>query len=270
MGGRVLSSGKYNKLYVSNLDLASWTILPTPSYWFSLTTFNSMLLLLGGIDTATEEFTNQVWSSKDGKKWEVGVVPAMLSKRISTSAASVANPKIIVVAGGEKEGYIPTGNVEVFVEDEWTAIQSIPKRCYDIKFNIYYGKIYLLGGYGQDSTFVYWTDVKSILNVVKEARPKTPKSAIWGKFDLPLPCSNTVSFGQQFITIGTEVGIDNTKIHARYPPKKTWVHVGNIPADLRNIYSVLVSSKEMVMIGTDNESQKKRIRRVFKASLKCQ
>ena len=219
VGGRVLSSGMYAKLFVSSTDLKSWTILTTPNYWFALTTFNDMLVLLGGVEMATEEFTNRIWGSRDGKKWEEDVLPSMQTKRISTSAITIADLECIIVAGGEKEGYIPTGVVEVFVDNEWTSVQPLPKRCYDIKFTIHYEKIYILGGYGQDSNFVYWSDVKSVIKASKEPHTKSSKVSLWGKFDLPLLCSNTVSFGQQFMTMGIEMGIDSTKIHARYPLK---------------------------------------------------
>ncbi len=268
VGGRVLSSGKYSKLYVSGTDLKSWSTLTTPSYWFALTTFESKLLLLGGVEKATEEFTNKTWTTDDDKKWTPNVLPPMRTKRISASAVTTANPECVIVAGGEKENYIPTSLVEVFVDEQWSAVQPLPKRCYDIKFTIHYGKMYLLGGYGQDNNFVYWSDVKSIINAPKEPRTKGPKVSLWGKFNLPLQCSNTASFGQQLITMGMEVGIDCTKIHARFPLKKMWVHVGNIPADLRNIYTAVLPTHEMVVIGVDRDSQKKRKRRVFKASLK--
>ena len=268
VGGRVFSSGKYTKLFVSSIDLKTWSMLTTPSYWFALTTFESEIVLLGGVEKATEEFTNKIWSSENGKKWNPNILPPLRTKRISASAVTTADPECIIVAGGEKEGFIPTGLVEVYVDGEWAAVQPLPKRCYDIKFTIHYGKIYLLGGYGQDSNFVYWSDVHSIINAPKEHRTKGPKVSLWGRFELPLQCSNTASFGQQLITMGVELGIDCTKIHARFPPKKVWVHVGNIPADLRNIYTTILPTREMVVIGVDRDTQKKKKRRVFKASLK--
>ena len=264
----MFSSGKYTRLFVSSTDLKSWSVITTPNYWFALTTFESELILLGGVEKSTEEFTNKVWCSENGKKWNSNIVPPMRTKRISASAVTAGNPESIIVAGGEKEGFIPTGLVEVFVNDEWATVQPLPKRCYDIKFTLHYGKIYLLGGYGQDSNFVYWSDIKSVIEAPKEALVKGPKVSLWGKFDLPLQCSNATSFGQQLITMGLEVGIDHTKIHARFPHKKVWVHVGNIPADLRNIYTIVLPTHEMVVIGVDSDSQKNRKRRVFKATLK--
>ena len=119
VGGRHLSSGNHAKLYVSSADLASWMVVATPSYYFALTTYNSQLVVAGGMDVATEEITNKLWTSSNGTYWQ-STLPPMPTKRISASAMSLRHPECIIVAGGEKSDDFPCGIVEVYWEKQWS------------------------------------------------------------------------------------------------------------------------------------------------------
>lgn len=263
--GRLLSSGNYAKLFRSSPDLKSWTTLATPSYWFALATYLSQLVLVGGIEVATKEMTNKLWTSDNGTRWKSSL-PPMPAVRSATSAVSVGDPECLVVAGGEKQDHIPSTVVEVLVNDQWTSLQSLPKRCYDIKFSSHNGILHLMGGYGQDTTFMYWCKISSIQQVAQNREGK--KFQLWNRFNLPLLCSCSASFGQQLIVLGILIGLDCTKIYAHLSGKRAWVHVGNMPSELRNIFSINFHTQHLVVIGADEDSHKRRKRKVFKLSLK--
>lgn len=267
MGGRHLSSGNHAKLYVSSTELSSWTVLATPSYYFSLTTHHSQLVIAGGIEVVTDEVTNRLWTSSTGNSWQQ-TLPPMPTKRMCTSAISIKHPECIVVAGGEKSDFQPSGVVEVFLEQDWSIVQPLPKKFYDIKFTLHSGKIYLLGGFGQDHNVIYWCDVKSLASTCMEAREKKEKPAtLWSRFSIPTRCSCLASFGQQLIAIGLVMGIDCSQVMAHFSKNKSWVNVSDMPVELRNAVCIVLPGQQLVVIGVDEETQKISKRKIFKATL---
>lgn len=263
--GRFLSSGSPDKLYQSSYDLKSWTALTTPTYWFALATYLSRLVLVGGVDSATDEMTRKLWTSADGSEWREDH-PPLPAPRASASAISVGDPECLVVAGGEKWQYQQCSLVEVLSEGRWSTVQPLPKRCYDLKLSSHRGVIYVMGGYGQDHTFFYWCKVKSLVRP-KQMRDEK-KVQIWNRYSLPVICSSAASFGGQLVVLGIAIGLNYTKVYAHDTPTESWVHVGKMPLDLRNTFSMRLSTGQLVVIGVDDDSQRNKVRKVFKASLR--
>lgn len=267
VGGRHFSSGNNAKLYVSSTELTSWSVLTTPTYYFALTTYQSQLVLVGGIDVSSQQVTDQLLTSSNGNSWQP-TLPPMPTKRVSCSAISTKSPECIVVAGGEKSDYIQSGIVEVLLEQQWSTVQPLPKKFYDIKFTLHYTKIYLMGGFGQDHNMIYWCDVKALVATCKDTREKKSKPLpLWSRFGIPYKCSSLASYGQQLIAIGLIMGIDCTRILAHFPKNKTWVCVGDMPVELRNTVSLVLPEQALVVMGVDEEAQKIGKRKVFKATL---
>lgn len=271
VSGRHFSSGNHAKLYVSSPEMTSWSIIPTPTYYFALTTYQSQLVLAGGIDVSSQQVIDQLLTSSNGKSWQP-TLPPMPTKRVSCSAITTKNPECILVAGGEKSDYIQSGLVEVLLENHWSSVQALPKKFYDIKFTLHCSKIYLLGGFGQDHNMIYWCDVKALVVACKESRDSREKKApkpppLWSRFSIPNKCSSLASYGQQLVAIGLVMGIDWTKILAHFPKNKSWVGVGDMPVDLRNTVSLVLPHHVLVVMGVDEEAQKIGKRKVFKATL---
>jgi hypothetical protein len=248
--------------------MTSWSVLAIPTYHSALTTYQSQLVLAGGIDVSSQQVTNQLLTSPNGKTWQP-TLPPMPTKRSHCSAITTRNPEVIIVAGGEKSDYLPCGNVEVFLENQWSTVQALPKKFYDIKFSIHNAKIYLMGGFGQDHNIIYWCEVKDLVNtgkVVLEKKSKPP--SLWSRFAIPNKCSSLASFGQQLVAIGIVAGIDNTKVIAHYPKNKAWVGVGDMPLELRNTVSIVLSQNNvLVVMGVDEEAQRIGKRKIFTATI---
>lgn len=217
---------------------------------------------------SSEEVTNELLTSSNGNSWKP-TLPPMPTKRTSCSALTTRNPEYIIVAGGDKSDYLPSGNVEVLVEQQWATVQALPKKFYDIKFTIHSAKIYLLGGFGQDHNMIYWCDMKSLVSICKESLEKdsTKPSPLWSRFAIPNKCSSLASYGQQLVAIGMVAGIDHTKIIAHFPTNKTWVGVGDMSLELRNTVSLVLPNKVLVVIGVDEEAQRIGKRKIFTATL---
>lgn len=216
---------------------------------------------------STDQVTNELLTSNNGNSWKP-TLPPMPTKRTSCSAITTRNPECIIVAGGEKSDYIPSGNVEVFLEQQWSSVQALPKKFYDIKFTIHCAKIYLLGGFGQDHNMIYWCDVKALVITCKESLEKKSKpSPLWSRFAIPNKCSSLASYGQQLVAIGMMAGIDHTKVIAHFPRNKTWVGVGDMSLELRNTVSLVLPNNVLVVLGVDEEAQKIGKRKIFRATL---
>ena len=105
-----------------NLDADKWTKLPDcHRQSFTLTFVNGLVTVVGGMHYGN--YTNTLLSLKEegGKKW-VEHFPPMPTKRKFTAAVSTG--KILVVAGGEGEGYIRLTTVEVMNTDthKWSTL----------------------------------------------------------------------------------------------------------------------------------------------------
>ena len=166
----------------------------------------------------------------------------------------------------------PIGIVEVFLENQWSLVQPLPKKFYDIKFSLHKHKVYLLGGFGQDHNTIYWCEVRNLVTTCRKTRGrnalKTPPP-LWSRFNIPVQCSSLASFGQQMVAIGTVIGVDYTQAFGHFSKEKCWVTVGEMPVDLRNTASIAISERELVVIGVDQECQEvsQRERKIFVATL---
>ena len=266
VSGRVMSSGQCCKIYKSSTDFKSWTAHTTPSYWFALATYNHQLVLIGGIEVATREMTNKLWTSDAGVKWKP-FYPALPSMRCGAAAITLGDPEYLVVVGGERKDHLPCALVEIFKDDMWHTVDSIPRRCYDVKFSVHNEVLYLMGGSGQDNPRMYWCRVTALRRMTEKGE-EMKKFMLWNRATLPLLCSCPVSFGQNLLVFGVVIGLDCTKVYAFSHQKRCWVHVGNLPSEIRNICAVNLHSESLMVIGVDEESRKQNKRKVFKLSLK--
>lgn len=264
-----MSSGNCAKIYQSSPDLNTWTTVATPTYWFALATFKSQLVLLGGMEASTDEMTRKVWAGDGGGQWDSSL-PQLMSLRSAASAVNVGSPECLILAGGERKDFMPCTLVEVLAEGQWLQLEPLPKRCYDIKFSCHNGMLHLMGGHGQDSSFMYWCKVSSIQRIVKENKSESRKFPLWNRSTLPLMCSSSASFGKQLIVFGVLVGLDITKVYAYENGSKIWVHVGNLPGpmEIRNLFTLNFSAQQLVVIGVDDDTQRLHKRKLFKLSLR--
>ena len=52
------------------------------------------------------------------------------------------------MAGGVGVGGSVLDTVEVLVEGQWSAVQPLPGKCYDLKSAVHKGRLYFMGGDG--------------------------------------------------------------------------------------------------------------------------
>ena len=70
------SAGLY--IYTPTTDM--WDLVDTPVYWFTLTTYHSLLMLVRGREYSfSNEFTNELWTLSEHGQWQE-TLPPMISK----------------------------------------------------------------------------------------------------------------------------------------------------------------------------------------------
>ena len=236
----VLSS----RLLIYSLAKNSWDMLRTPTKWFSLSTYHSQLVLVGGKDpTRMGSATNRLWVL-DGQSHWTQPLPPMLTKCYGASAVSTGNH--LIVAGGLSDED-PLDIVQVYNGHEWMRAQSLPKACYFIKCALDKDKKwYLAGGVGQGRD-VYHTSLESLIATTNLEDIK--QISAWQKLpNVPLLKSTPVAFGKQLLAVG---GGDpcSSVILAYASHTNSWVHVGNLPVACYSTCTIVLPTGELLMVG---------------------
>lgn len=98
---------------------------------FTLATYNSQLVLVGGVNGNGED-VNGLLVSSDGIDWQQSL-PPMPTRRHGVLAVNTGSPECLIVMGGYVgEEYLCTTTVEVLLEDQWSTVQPIPFSLYRI------------------------------------------------------------------------------------------------------------------------------------------
>ena len=215
----------------------SWTATDTPIYQYALTTYDSHLLLVGGIEYPSNQITNKIYSMIDGEFKEL--LPPMKEKRESTAA--VSSGSVLAVAGG-RGGSAILSSVEVYNNGQWTSGQSLPDACYDMKSVFHGDKWVLIGG-----TKVYCVSLQSLVSGTEQSPWETLP-------DVPFPNSAAAVFGGRILSIGGgNYSNPTSSIYAYSPDTQSWIHVGDLPTPLRNTCAIVVPSGELIVLGGDKK-----------------
>ena len=243
--------------FSSIADLHTWTTLTTPTTNYALTTYNSKLVLAGGKEISTATITNKLWTGDAEGNWQTSL-PPMPTKRYSSSAINVEGADCLIVVGGVgKEGEI-INTVEVLVQEQWSVVQQPqPMKQPYVKLCLHNGYLYYVVGGLRSS--IFYCKVESLIYACY-SNPGT----LWYRMNVD-PSINLASFGQ-LISIGgiLKDGTVSSKIFAYSTITNNWIYMGDLPVPLRNTYSVVLPTGELMVTGQYNEY----IRRTFKASLK--
>ena len=262
-GGDTPPSQNPYKLFISS-DLKSWDVFNTPTRYYALTTYHSQLVLIGGMRRNWDP-TNKVWTTGAERiKWQLSL-PPMKTSRYSSSAINTrckqSLTECIVVSGGMEKHNTQLNTVEVFVQGEWSIVQSLPRKCSFIKCTIHDGILYLMGSENQQQNFVFYCKLDSLLSSLQS------NDTLWKTSQVPCKHSSCVTFHHHLVSVGgtPSSSSSSSDIHAYSPLTRSWLYVGDLPIELDSA-STVISTGELVVIGgrTYNSFSCK----VFKASLK--
>lgn len=213
--------------------------MDAPTGEFGLTTYNSQLVLVGGVEMPTKQYHNNspisdLWLSSDGRHWERTLPPMLAARYRPLTVNTGTTPECLVVAGGYENP-----EVEVYRDGKWSFVTSLPFDCDVLSSTIHNGAWFVGGGktndstHAFDSTFVY-CDVKVLVSAAKK-----------GANDSKLLKKSPISFHDELLLASYEEElfiIENSsgKISAYSPCSQCWIHMGNTPGQL-SMGSAIVS-----------------------------
>ena len=231
----------------------SWTTTDTPTYCYALTTYDSHLLLVGGIEYLSGQVTNKIYTMIDGEFKEL--LPPMKEKRSLSSV--VSSGSVLAVAGGHGDSG-PLSSVEVYNNGR-TSGQSLPDACYYMK-SVFHGDKWILIGGTRQGTKVYCVSLQSLVSGTEQSPWETLP-------DVPCPYSAAVVVDGRILSIGGGSDLNPTSsIYAYSPDTQSWIHVGDLPTPLHSTCAIVVPSGELMVLGGGTE--RPRSRQVFRAFIK--
>lgn len=218
--------GKLAVFSLDPLQQPSCQIIATPSFDFSLVTYRSQIVIVGGRDSQHEnKATDKLWTSKDGgKRWECSL-PPMPTKRFSTAAMSFeGSPECLIVAGGNRPSLI-----QVMKEEQWfTLPHGLPQPCLGKNFVLHKGYLYLAGGFHPQQTLCCKVD--SLLTRIQEvgkAAPTTEEEAIWWECEIPFKRFRLLSYAGNLLLIN--FSSRQSTIYGYHPSTQSWLRLQDLP-----------------------------------------
>ena len=249
IGGGSMSTGPSSILLIYNFIEDSWGMLDTPTQWHALTSYNSQLVLVGGMDPNTGTATNQLWVLDEQHEW-TQPLPPMTTERYQASAVNVGGH--IIVAGGQGGSHVgPLDEVEVYDGHQWREAQSLPIAQSWMKSVLHEGKWYLDGGaQAEEDCKIYYTSLESLIATTHSEGDK--QSSVWKELPgSPLLWSTPAVFQNQLISVA---GYYSSAIHAYFPSNMSaWVHVGDLPVACYSTCTLVLPTGELLVIGGDSE-----------------
>ena len=159
-------------------DLRTWSKLTHPPgiYKSTLTTYQSQLVLIGGVNSEGEAI-NDVWTSADGNSWQS--LPPMLTSRCKPTAVSCVNPECLIV-------YQDT--MEVLVQGEWLQVGLTDQLKLDLpKYRdgkIHNGNLYVFSHPRVSEFQCHFCKVEALLTSCIQTS-EAPEGYLWHTFEFP-------------------------------------------------------------------------------------
>ena len=265
-GNKAYFRSGVNKVYMYDASKEAWAELPEcPQSYCTLSIVNSQLTAVGG--WLSREATNKLLSyNGDSKRW-LERFPAMPTKRLL--AAVIRADKLLVVAGGqiEWEGN-PVSSVEIMKVDseQWFIANELPKALSQVAAIACYDRLYLAGGFGQDSF-----ESKAIFNCSISALFKSARSYSFGSWlsktllggteskvwqqqgEVPVCYSAVTSIGGQLVAVGGRGGDSAPKVKSAIrmyrPDMDSWHTIGTMQTARWNTFAVTFKDEKVVIVG---------------------
>ncbi len=235
-----------------NTQSCQWhTLPPYSTREFAMTTINSRLVLVGGLDRYLYESSELGEWQPDSNQW-TRPFPPMSTARYMPSATSYKH--WLVVTGGYHGEFLQTVEVLDVSNMQWSTRPSTPTPWSMMKSTTTGGNWYLMGG---ECKGVYWSpDVYSVSLEALVSHCSSDSSNIWNK--LPsLNCTEScpLNIGGSLLAVG---GLDmkskkSVSTIQRYVPEtNTWVQAGQLPHAVYNCTGIMTSDKVNVIGGLQN------------------
>ena len=202
VGGALSLTDNKAKLFMCKTmtERLVWDVFPTPASSYSLTTYHSQLVLVGGREIFFGHVSNLLWtlSNDAGLNWQLSI-QGMPTERSAASAVNTGTPEYIVVAGGIGANFCNMNTVEVFTGEQWCTVEPLPLADDFLRWTSHERVFYLRCGSDNGCT-VFSFDLKLLLKSCEQSDDEIPLP-LWTRFQSPLTLSSLTSFGKHLISI---------------------------------------------------------------------
>ena len=263
IGETVYVNSYYSRdVYAFHCNTTQWSTLPQCPYILSiLTTINSMLTTVGGIDTTSRyKTTNKVITHRD-HKW-VELYPPMPTERCW--AAVLSTTTHVAVMGGLK-GCNPLAITEVMdiQTKQWSTASPLPYGIYEASTTLCGEILYLMGGYTYSNEYsVLSCRFSDLVQSTQSTRPSTWKwpwsstvathSKVWHNIpDLPVRYSTCVTVQGKVLAIG---GLDKqdkrtTSIYELNTDNNEWSHKSDMKIAKSRCLATALPDNNILVVG---------------------
>lgn len=199
--------------------IKSWISLSLPDIkWFSLATYRSQLVLVGGWNIHNGKVLNELWVSDTGTNWQKSL-PSMPTHRYGVATTSSRSSQHLVVAGGYGgNGIRILDKVEVLSEGEWTSLQPIPSPQSRLSLTFHNGNLFV----NAHRDRVHYCKLESMLATCKSK--EKGGSGLWKTLSTPFSYAALVSLGAQLVAVGDRLD----EIYAFSTLAQSWFQVGDV------------------------------------------
>ena len=227
---------------------------------FAMAMMNGQLVLAGGMLAQRYSRSSMYQDNQDkvavwnetSQTWEYPYPPMPTAR---SSAWLIHYRHYLIVVGGIDRGGKNTTNVEILdtSRSQWYIAKPLPEPCSLQHSARILDTLYFLGS----STLVFSTVLfkasLSTLVSVATSKCETATSA-WEKLtDVPFLCSGLVVYDNSLLAIGDLNAQLIPGIHAYKPDTNEWTNIGYLPTALHVSMSVVLPSKEFVIVTSENQ-----------------
>ena len=257
-------SERSNQVFVYEPKQELWAALPPYKYvLFTMTVMNNQLVLVGGEDTHTKKKTNSlgVWNKKRCS-WTHPFRPMLTA--CSSPAVVTYQDKWLIVAGGRgQSGDVSDAAVMDISNNYWYSAPPLPVPASTMSTTVINNSMVVLGGTNDSNSskkvfavtmddFIWQAIAREITS--NKLTPNVPAQTPWQKLaDTPFSQSTAVTLNGALLAVG---GHDCSAIHLYHPESRSWVKVGDMPAERVQCASTVLPHGEVLLaggLGADSE-----------------
>lgn len=255
----VTGLGQYTVM-MYNIEKETWgTLPPYDFYWFSLTSLNDQLVLVGGVRRHIPKRTNLlgVWDDRGGTSKWMHTLPPMPTSR-SGATVITHNNRWMLVAGGFHEHIGCLSVVEIFdnLTRQWYGSTPLPLKGFKLSSTVIKNTWYLLGGYttvdaGYRNKQVIYADLNDLIaQAILKSVVASP--AQWSSLpDTPLKRSTALALNGALLAVGGES--DDLAICLYQPTCKNWTRSEELLCARKDCACAILPSGRLFLLGGDTQ-----------------
>ena len=209
---------RLNVLWSFTPDFRCCSQSEVPTKGYGLATYDSQLVLIGGMDPVSKKASSKLWRSFNGIDWNDGTLPPMPTPKLTLCAASFGNPECLLVIGGYKG---QSDSVELLKEGQWFVVERLPVLFSSLQCALHKGNVYL-----SKSDTVVCCSLEALLKtcLLPEREQKSYHLRLWKTLKIPHNEVCLVSFKDQLLAFCLTAP---SSILAFSPDGTSWINVGS-------------------------------------------